>query len=51
MLITLVFSVVAMKSRTFFPVSHIQLMSGCAGAGREHSRADSRDGPRKYSIP
>jgi len=40
MLITLIFSVVAVKSRTF-PVSHIQLMSRCAGAGKEHSQTAS----------
>jgi len=27
--------------KDFFPVAHIQLMSSCAGAGREHSQADS----------
>jgi len=35
------FSVVAMKSRTFFPDSHVQLMSKCSGAGRKHSRTAS----------
>jgi len=38
------FLVVAMKS-------HIQLMSRCAGAGREHSHTASQDGQWKYSIP
>jgi len=51
MLITLKFLVVAMKSRTFFPISHIQLTSRCAGAGREHSQAESLDGQWKCSIP
>jgi len=35
------FSVVAVKSRTFIPVSHIQLMTRCVGDGREHSKAAS----------
>ena len=35
----------------FFAVSHIQLMSRCAGAGREHSQTDSQAGQQKYSIP
>jgi len=34
------FSVVITKSQTF-PVSHIQLMSRCAGAGREPSQTDN----------
>jgi len=37
--------------KDFFPVSHIQLMSGCAGAGREHSQEGSQAGQWKYSIP
>jgi len=44
MLITLMFSVVAMNLG-LFPVSHIQLMSRCAGAGREHSQAASPSWP------
>jgi len=34
-----------MKSRTFFPVSYFQLMSRCAGAGREHSQTANPRGP------
>jgi len=49
-LITLMFSVVAVN-QGLFPVSHIELMSRCAGAGREHSQADSQAGQLKYSIP
>jgi len=49
--ITLVFSVVAVKSRTFFPVSRIQLMSKCAEAGRKQSQTSSQAGRCKYSIP
>ena len=45
MLITLMFSVVGKKSRTFFSVSHVPLRSRCAGAGREHSQAVSRSRP------
>ena len=37
MLTMRMFSVIAMKSGTF-PVSHAQLTSRCAGAGREHSQ-------------
>jgi len=44
MLITLMFSVVAIN-QGLFPVSHIQLMSRCAGAGREHSQAASPSWP------
>jgi len=40
MLITLMFLVVARKSRTF-SISLIQLMNRCAGAGREHSQTAS----------
>jgi len=40
MLVTLMFSVVAMKSRTFSIVSHTALEQVCR-AGREHSQADS----------
>jgi len=43
MLITQVFSVDAKKSRTFYPVSHIQLMSRCAGVGRDYRNRDSQD--------
>jgi len=39
------FSVVAKKSGTFFPVSHVHLMSRSAGAGREHSQAASPSWP------
>ena len=46
-LITLIFSVVAMKSRIFFPVSHTQLMIRCAGAGREQSQTASPSWPMK----
>jgi len=49
MLITLMFSVTAKKSRTF-AVSHIQLMSRCAGAGREHSQTARPSWLMKYSI-
>jgi len=35
MLITLMFSLVAIN-QGLFPVSHAQLVSRCAGAGREH---------------
>jgi len=38
MLITLMLAVVAMN-QGLFPVYHIQLMSRCVGAGREHSQA------------
>jgi len=31
--------------KDFFPVSHIQLTSRCAGAGREHSQAASPGWP------
>ena len=48
-LITLMFSVVAV-SQGLFPVSHIQLLSRCAGAGREHSQRDSQAGQWKYSV-
>jgi len=41
----LMFSVVAIKSRTFFPIFHIQLMSRCAGAGKEHSQTASPSWP------
>jgi len=34
------FLAVAKKSRTF-PVSHVQLMSRCAGAGKEHRQSPS----------
>ena len=51
MLIALMFLVVAMKSRTFFPISHIQLTSRCAGAGREQSQTERQAGQWKYSIP
>jgi len=40
------FSVVAMKSRTFF-----QLMSRCAGDVREQNQTDSQAGKQQYSIP
>jgi len=39
------FLVVAKKSRTFLPVSHGQLMSRSAGAGREHGQAASPSWP------
>ena len=35
----------------FFPVSLIQLMSRCAGAGRERRQAGSQAGQRTYSVP
>jgi len=35
------FLVVAKKSRTFFSVSHVWLMSRSTRAGSEHSQADS----------
>jgi len=44
MLITLMFSVVAINQE-LLPVSHTQLMSRCAGAGREHSQAASPSWP------
>jgi len=44
------FSVTAI-SKGLFPVSHIQLMSRCAGAGREHSQTDSQAGQWEYSVP
>jgi len=44
MLITLIFSVVAIN-QGLFPVSHIQLMSSCAEAGREHSQTASPTWP------
>jgi len=44
MLITLMVLVVAKKSRTF-SVSHVQLMSRWAGAGREQSQAASPSWP------
>jgi len=50
MLITLMLSVVAIN-QGLFPVSHVQLMSSCAGAGREHRQTDSHAGQWKYSIP
>jgi len=50
MLITMMFSVVAIN-QGHFPVSHIQLMSRCAGAGKEQSQTDSQAGQQKYSIP
>jgi len=43
-LITLMFSVVAIN-QGLFPISHIQLMSRCAGAGREYSQAPSPSCP------
>jgi len=43
-LITLMFLVVAKKSRTF-PVSCIQLVNKHAGAGREHSQVSSPSWP------
>jgi len=49
MLITLMLSVVAVN-QGFFPVSHIQLKSRCAGAGREHSQTDSQAGQWKCSV-
>ena len=45
MLITLMFLAVAKKSRTLFPVSHVQWLSRCAGAGRERSQAASPTWP------
>jgi len=47
MLVTLMFLVVAMKSRTFFSFS----CSANAGAGRQHSQTESQAGQWKYSIP
>jgi len=44
MLITVMFSVVAIN-QGLFPVSHIQLTSRCAGAGREQSQATSPSWP------
>jgi len=44
MLISVIFLVVAMN-QGLFPVSHMQLMSRCAGAGREHSQADNPSWP------
>ena len=35
----------------FFPVSHIQLMSRCAGAGGSRARQLTQAGQWKYSIP
>ena len=49
MLITLMFLVVAIN-QGLFPVSHTQLTSRCAGAGREHSQPDSQAGQWEYSI-
>ena len=43
-MLRLTFSV-AMKWKTFFPVSHIQLASGCAGAEMQHSQTDSPSWP------
>jgi len=50
MLVTLMFSVAAKKSRTF-PVSGIQRTSRCSGAGREHGQADSPAGQWKHYTP
>jgi len=47
MLTILTFLVVAIRSRTFFPISHIQLANMCAGAGREHSQAASPSWPEE----
>jgi len=44
MLVTLMFSVVAVN-QGLFPASNTQLASRCAGAGREHSQADSPGWP------
>jgi len=49
MLITLMFSVVAVKSR-ISSVSYVQLMSRCAGAGREHRQAGSPSWPVEISL-
>jgi len=43
-LITLIFSVVAIN-QGLLPVSDIQLMSRCAGAGREHGQTASPSWP------
>jgi len=40
-----------LANQGLFPVSHIQLTSRCAGAGREHSQADHQAAQRKYSTP
>jgi len=44
MLTSLMFSVVAIN-QGLFPISHIQLLSRWAGAGREHSQAASSSQP------
>jgi len=44
------FLVVAIN-QGLFPVSHIQVTSRCAGAGREHGQTDSQAVRWKYSIP
>ena len=48
MLVTLMFSAVAVN-QGLFPVSNIQLLSRCAGVGRERGQTDSQAG--QYSIP
>jgi len=44
MLTTLMF-LLLLRNQGLFSVSHIQLMSRCAGAGSEHSQADSPSWP------
>jgi len=50
MLITFMISLAAVN-QGLFSVSPIQLMSKCAGAGRERSQTDSQTGQWKFSIP
>jgi len=40
-----------LRSQGLFSISYVQLMSRCAGAGREHSQATHQAGQWKYSAP